>query len=166
MRTPGLPKDDIARALVARGRARKGAGQKLLLMASRGQCHSFSHRFQRRIPFMTSRHHSLSASRTTQRRFPDGFDIRPFESRAPILLAPRARRSSFPSSISLQIIFTFPLLDPIFRRPRLPTRSAGNLGPDRKLCPSVLSSHVALCIFIPSRHRPPSHLPHCRSLLL
>lgn len=39
LRTPDLPKDDITRALVARGRARKGAGQKLLLMASRGQCH-------------------------------------------------------------------------------------------------------------------------------
>ncbi|KAI0282237.1 hypothetical protein BC826DRAFT_1065780 [Russula brevipes] len=37
LRTPGLPKDDIARALVARGRARKDAGQRLLLMASRGQ---------------------------------------------------------------------------------------------------------------------------------
>jgi hypothetical protein len=36
LRTPDLPKDDIARALVARGRARKGAGQRLLLMASRG----------------------------------------------------------------------------------------------------------------------------------
>ncbi|KAH9993095.1 hypothetical protein BJV77DRAFT_1000192 [Russula vinacea] len=35
LRTPDLPKDDVARALVARGRARKGAGQKLLLMASR-----------------------------------------------------------------------------------------------------------------------------------
>ncbi|KAH9976596.1 hypothetical protein BGW80DRAFT_1436025 [Lactifluus volemus] len=34
LRTPDLPKDDIARALVARGRARKGAGQRLLLMAS------------------------------------------------------------------------------------------------------------------------------------
>ncbi|KAI0297045.1 hypothetical protein B0F90DRAFT_1811223 [Multifurca ochricompacta] len=35
LRIPDLPKDDIARALVARGRARKGAGHKLLLMASR-----------------------------------------------------------------------------------------------------------------------------------
>lgn len=41
LRTPDLPKDDVARALVARGRARKGAGQKLLLMASRGQSHFF-----------------------------------------------------------------------------------------------------------------------------
>ena len=40
LRTPDLPKDDITRALVARGRARRGAGQKLLLMASRGQSHS------------------------------------------------------------------------------------------------------------------------------
>ena len=39
LRTPDLPKDDVARALVARGRARKGAGQKLLLMASRGPSH-------------------------------------------------------------------------------------------------------------------------------
>ncbi|KAI9450284.1 hypothetical protein F5148DRAFT_1277868 [Russula earlei] len=35
LRTPGLPKDDVAKALVARGRARRGAGQKLLMMASR-----------------------------------------------------------------------------------------------------------------------------------
>ena len=43
LRTPNLPKDDIARALVARGRARRGAGQRLLLMASRGQCLSLLH---------------------------------------------------------------------------------------------------------------------------
>jgi hypothetical protein len=36
LRTPDLPKDDTARALVARGRARKSAGQQLFLMASRG----------------------------------------------------------------------------------------------------------------------------------
>ena len=41
LRTPDLPKDDIARALVARGRARKGAGQRLLLMASRGPSRPF-----------------------------------------------------------------------------------------------------------------------------
>lgn len=41
LRIPDLPKDDIAKALVARGRARKGAEQKLLLMASQGPSHSF-----------------------------------------------------------------------------------------------------------------------------
>jgi len=41
LRTPNLPKDDIVRALVARGRARKGAGQRLLLMASCGASHPF-----------------------------------------------------------------------------------------------------------------------------
>ncbi|KAH9953480.1 hypothetical protein BC827DRAFT_1146062 [Russula dissimulans] len=34
LRTPGLPKDDLAKALIARGRARRGAAQKLLMMAS------------------------------------------------------------------------------------------------------------------------------------
>ncbi|KAI0261950.1 hypothetical protein BC834DRAFT_893413 [Gloeopeniophorella convolvens] len=34
LKTPDLPKDDVARAFIARGKARKGAGQKLLLMAS------------------------------------------------------------------------------------------------------------------------------------
>jgi len=39
LRTPYLPKDDIAKALVARGRARRGASQRLLLLASRGLSH-------------------------------------------------------------------------------------------------------------------------------
>ena len=41
LRTPNLPKDDIVRALIVRGRARKGAGQRLLLMASHGASHPF-----------------------------------------------------------------------------------------------------------------------------
>ena len=48
-------------------------------------------------------------------------------------------------------------LDPLLRRPCPPTFSARNLKPDRELHPPVLSPHMALCVFIPSRHRPPSH---------
>src|SRR5712691_9635384 len=55
---------------------------------------------------------------------------------------------------------------PRFRRSRIPTRSAGNLGPDRKLYTTVLPPHMALCILLPSRHRPPSHLPHRRPIPL
>ena len=80
LRTPDLPKDDIARALVARGRARKGAGEKLLLMASRGQCSLLSHGPpQGYIPltaFQTC--HSVAASHVTPRRLSGSLDVRPF----------------------------------------------------------------------------------------
>jgi hypothetical protein len=90
LRTPDLSKDDIARALVARGRARKGAGQRLLLMASRGLSHPFvvlNSYFADRIP--------SSAIDSPLRRLPDRIDIRPFKPRAPVLLASGARCSSF-----------------------------------------------------------------------
>src|SRR6266850_5664725 len=101
-----------------------------------------------------------------QRRLSDGFDIRPVEPRAPILLASGTHRSSFLSSISYDATFISPPLDPLFRRPRLPTRSARGMGPDRKLYPPALPPHLALCVFIPSRHCPPSYLPHRRPLPL
>lgn len=103
LRTPNLPKDDIARALVARGRARKGAGQKLLLMASRGQyplrC--------RMGEFCSLRSPRLSTLRTTPRRLPDGLDFRPFKPRTRVLLAPRARRSSLLSHLRSHLFITF-----------------------------------------------------------
>ena len=91
LRTPDLPKDDIARALVARGRARKGAGQRLLLMASRGLSHPFvvlNSYFADRVP-------SSSVIDSSRYRLPDCIDIRPFKPRAPVLLASGARCSSF-----------------------------------------------------------------------
>jgi hypothetical protein len=90
LRTPDLPKDDIARALVARGRARKGAGQRLLLMASRGLSHPFVvliSYFADRIP--------PPVIDSPLRRLPDRIDLRPFKPRAPVLLASGARCSSF-----------------------------------------------------------------------
>ena len=36
LKTPGLPKTDVARAYVARGSARRAAGEKLLLKAQQG----------------------------------------------------------------------------------------------------------------------------------
>ena len=38
LRTPGLPPDDIARALLARGNARRIAGERLLARAQQGAC--------------------------------------------------------------------------------------------------------------------------------
>jgi hypothetical protein len=102
LRTPDLPKDDIARALVARGRARKGAGQKLLLMASRGQyplrC--------RMDEFCSLRPHCLSTLHPTPRRLPDGLDFRPFKPRTRVLLAPRARRESRLSYLRSHLFIT------------------------------------------------------------
>ena len=39
LRTPGLPQDAVARALVARGKARKEAGQRLLVKSEQGKIH-------------------------------------------------------------------------------------------------------------------------------
>lgn len=36
LRTPGLPKEDIAKALLARGNARKVSGERLLAKAQQG----------------------------------------------------------------------------------------------------------------------------------
>jgi hypothetical protein len=94
LRTPDLPKDDIARALVARGRARKGAGQRLLLMASHGLCNPEQ--------MMYSADCGASSSlelHTTLRRLSDSFNIRSVQSRASVILAQGARR---PSALSRQ----------------------------------------------------------------
>ena len=72
LRTPDLPKDDIARALGARGGEWKGAGQKLLLMVSRGLSHSFVV-FNALTVFY---HPTLSLC-----KLPDSFDVRPFKPR-------------------------------------------------------------------------------------
>lgn len=37
LRTPGLPKQDMAKALIARGNARKLAGERLLAKAQQGE---------------------------------------------------------------------------------------------------------------------------------
>jgi hypothetical protein len=41
MKTPNLPKKDMARALLARGNARKAAGDRLLVKANLGVCREF-----------------------------------------------------------------------------------------------------------------------------
>jgi hypothetical protein len=40
LRTPNLPKEDIARALLARGAARRAAGEKLMAKAKQGALRS------------------------------------------------------------------------------------------------------------------------------
>src|SRR6267142_3267878 len=83
-----------------------------------------------------------------QRRLSDGFDTRPFEPRAPILLASGTRRSSFLSSISYDATFisptvrsTFPASPPLSAfRQRYGTRSQA-LSPGTSSAPGSLFLH-------------------------
>ena len=75
LRTPDLPKDDIARALGARGWAWKGAGRRFLLVASRGQSHSFVV-----IKTLTVFYHPIPSLR----RLSDSFNVRPFNRDQPL----------------------------------------------------------------------------------
>ena len=85
----------MARALVARGRARKGAGQKLLLKASRGLSHLFV-----LLRTYTANCVPSSSFPSPRHRLPDSVDRRPFKPRAPIPLASGARCSSLLFSTS------------------------------------------------------------------
>lgn len=157
LRTPGVPKDDIARALVARGRARKDAGQRLLLMASRGQCQfSGITSMQPADCVLFSRSPAVwfyNASQTFTKRQPltlltknsSSTGVRTLQSVLPLF---RLQRDLY-----------LPLETP-FNRPGLSAHPSGNLGPDRELHPPVLPPHVAIRVFLPSRYRSPSHLSH------
>jgi len=165
LRSPDLPKDDITRALVARGRARKGAGQKLLLMASRGQCHLPLYCLRGRILLTTPSlpfNFAYDASQTSRR--PRHSTLQTENSGSTGAASPLSVLPFLPPISPFMSLFLPP--GPLFRRSRIPTRSAGNLGPDRKLYTTVLPPHVALRILLPSRHRPPSHLPHSRPIPL
>ena len=144
----------MARALVARGRARKGAGQKLLLMASRGLSHLFVLLRTYTADCVPSSHpfYCVLDFQTASTVDPSNRELQFHWRQEPVV---RPCPSQFQTR-PLILIF----LDPLLRRRRPPTPSARNLGPDRELRPPILPPHLALCIFISPRHRPPTHLPY------
>lgn len=81
LRTPGLSKDNVAKALLARGNARKAAGEKLLAKAQQG---------------MSARHIVLSthADRTLHGRLPSRSEVGPLQSGPPSLPPKRERGES------------------------------------------------------------------------
>ena len=144
----------MARALVARGRARKGAGQKLLLMASRGLSHLFV--LLRTytadcVPSTPSLPHVIDFQ-TASTVDPSNRELQFHWRQEPVVRPYSSQPQTRP--------FILISLDPLLRRRGPPTPSARNLGPDRELHSPILPPHLALCIFISPRHRPPTHLPH------
>jgi hypothetical protein len=98
LRTPDLSKDDIARALLARGLARNRAGHQLFLMASRGSWRSFHPVYLADCLAHWVRT-LFVALRFARCRHSDGFKLRPIMSNA---LASGACRSSVHCSLPVQ----------------------------------------------------------------
>lgn len=146
LRTPNLPNEDVAKALLARGNARKATGEKLLIKAQQG------------VQMCTS-----CASLANNCRLPSRVQTRPLKPGDTVSNS-EGQAGTICAIYSAYVQLISCAADTLPERTGFATCTARSMGNDRTIYTAAPPANMAVRLCIPPQHCCADNIPHARPL--